>query len=323
MLHEHANELTQTNSADIPNGGGGSASVRVASARSTAVTGSLNLNSNMEEALKELVEFLVAKPDRILLTLRMAKNANYYKGESTLSVKSTDYIHMTLVYFSGVPKVFWKEVLMEYFSQHKDKNQGVTMELLAAVDKAGKLHGLVRYAPFLAKVLPTDHLPAALHYKPLLKKELLARMTTARELKIEKDGQVDFAAGGEYSLADLEDGVYTAILHKASGGKVAMPEDFVVKESANWKITDNRDWLGAKLVGARVNDSIYDIFNEKDMHCHIDYDTDAFLEANIAQAKQDMVIPAMTAEEKVVVGLPEDSCQRVRLLLSVSVECQL
>jgi hypothetical protein len=65
----------------------------------------------MDEGLAVLNQFLSVHPERILATLRMAKDEAYFRMKPR---SSEQWIHSTLVYLPGVPKKSWKQLLLAY-----------------------------------------------------------------------------------------------------------------------------------------------------------------------------------------------------------------
>ena len=85
--------------------------VRVTSVESVASAGRDSLGAILDEGLAELNQFLSVHPERILVTLRMAKDEAYFRMKPR---SSEQWIHSTLVYLPGVPKKLWKQLLLAY-----------------------------------------------------------------------------------------------------------------------------------------------------------------------------------------------------------------
>jgi len=203
-------------------------SIKVGTGRAASASGQEVVSSMLKEGLNELIQFLSTQPDRILLTLKWAQN------DKNFTVKEKcpkDFIHFTLVYFSGVPKQLWVQVLLKFFQEKGRAPQ--TEEVIRKMDKANGLTGITRYVGFVGRFLMTDHLAKEMHYKPLLTDVIFNRMTASgRWLEVEKDGKVKFDDDGEYQLVDRNDqGTYKSVQHVASGVKVAIPDDYTVTGS--------------------------------------------------------------------------------------------
>ena len=175
-------------------------SIKVGTGRAASASGQEVVSSMLKEGLNELIQFLSTKPDRVLLTLKWAQN------DKNFTVKEKcpkDFIHFTLVYFSGVPKALWTQVLLKFFQEKGEGPQ--TEEAIRKMDKANGLTGITRYAGFVGRFLMTDHLPKEMHYKPLLIDVIFNRMmASGRWLEVEKDGKVNFDDDGEYELVDTK-----------------------------------------------------------------------------------------------------------------------
>ncbi len=135
----------------------------------------------------------------------------------------------------------------------------------------------------------SDNLPALAHYKPLLHDVLLDRMTANKfHLEIEMDGTVKFGKDkGVYGLTGQNsEGYYTKIVHHPSGTEANICDDFKVGQK-EWDLVDNHDWVRATLVGKRVKERIYPMFQTDDKVAKIGYNKETFLN-ELIETHQDL-----------------------------------
>jgi hypothetical protein len=254
------------------------AGVRLALVKSVVAASKDSLTAICDEGLAELNDFLLLHPDRILVTLRMAKDDSYYR----MKVKTSElWIHSTLVYMAGVPKRFWKQLLMEY-REAKRPNSLWSDDLLKKMDKMQALDGISNAVSYLGRMCMQDPLPTKLHYKPLLHDVILERMmANSFMLDIETDGSVKFVKDqGVYAFDGLTDTGYSTIVHLPTKIAVTICEDFNVG-LVNWSIDNNHDWMKASLRGLRVNTNILQMFVDEGKLNEIGYDKATFLDVLI------------------------------------------
>jgi hypothetical protein len=249
--------------------------VCVKSVKTVAAAGRDSLGAIMDEGLAELNQFLSVHPERILVTLRMAKDEAYFRMKPR---SSEQWIHSTLVYLSGVPKKFWKQLLLAYRLATTPSSPW-TECLLKQMDKMQALEGIANAVSYLGLVSMQDNLPAALHYKPLLHDVMLERMLSkSLMLEIATDGSVKFGKDkGVYAFGGLTSDVYTTIVHLPTRVSVNICDDFKVGLDG-WDLEDNHDWVRAVLVGKRAKESIYKMFLDEGKAAQIGYDKETFLD---------------------------------------------
>ena len=271
---KQAKALTQA-AVKIVNG-----AVCIKSVKTVASAGRDSLGAIMDEGLAVLNQFLSVHPERILVTLRMAKDEAYFRMKPR---SSEQWIHPTLVYVSGVPKIFWKQLLLAYrlaTTPHSPR----TDSLLKQMGKMQALEGIVNAVSYLGLISMQDHLPAMAHYKPLLHDVMLDRMLSNKlMLEIGIDGSVKFGNGkGVYAFGGVIDGFYTNIVHLPSCVSAKICDDFKVGLEG-WELEDNHDWVRAALVGKRAKESIYKMFQDDGKADKIGYDKETFLDELIEE----------------------------------------
>ena len=89
------------------------------------------LSETLSTALDDIVETLVAHPDRILLMQHFVHNEKLYKVHQ--SSPESGFLHPTLIYMSGSTKTLWRNVLV----RHSEK----TSPRARALDE-GRAHGV-------------------------------------------------------------------------------------------------------------------------------------------------------------------------------------
>jgi len=249
--------------------------VCVKSTKTVASAARDSLGAILDEGMADLNKYLLEHPERILVTLRIVKDDSYYRMPKR---SSEQWIHPTLVYFNGVPKRFWKQLLLAHrlaTKPHAPWNES----LLKLMDKRQTLDGIVNAVSYLGLISMSDKLPALAHYKPLLQDVLLERMTANNfHLEIEMDGTVKFGKDkGVYGLTGLDpEGYYTKIVHLPSGTEAKICDDFKVGQK-DWDLVDNHDWVRATLVGKRTKESIYTMFQTDGKAAKIGYNKETFL----------------------------------------------
>ena len=259
--------------------------VCVKSAKTVASAAKDSLSAIMDEALGDLNKYLIEHPDRILVTLRIVKDDSYYRMPKR---SSEQWIHPTLVYFNGVPKRFWKSLLLSYRLVSKPHEPWTDL-LLKQMDRMQALNGIINAVCYLGLISMTDNLPASAHYKPLLHQILLERMTSNNlHLEIEKDGTVKFGKDkGVYGLTGLDqEGYYTKIVHLPSGTEAKICDDFKVGQK-DWDLVDNHDWVHATLVGKRTKESIFSMFETDGKADKIGYNKETFLNSLIEECQDE------------------------------------
>jgi hypothetical protein len=282
------------------------AGVRVAVVKSVTAASKDSLGAICDEGLSELNDFLLLRPERILVTLRMAKDDSYFR----MKVKTSEHwIHSTLVYMAGVPKKFWKQLLMEY-REAKRPNSPWSDDLLKKMDKMQALEGISNAVSYLGRICMQDHLPSQLHYKPLLRDVILERMMeNSFMLEIDADGSVKFGKQlGVYAFDGLTETGYSTIVHLPTKISVNICEGFKVGLD-NWDIDDNHDWVKASLVGKRVKENILKMFVDDGKWNEIGYDKATFLddliETHLAKHEGEMMKTA-AIDTMVQPGVLED-----------------
>ena len=85
--------------------------VCVKAAKTVASAARDSLGAILDEGMADLNKYLLEHPERILVTLRIVKDDSYYRMTKR---SSEQWIHPTLVYFNGVPKRFWKQLLLAH-----------------------------------------------------------------------------------------------------------------------------------------------------------------------------------------------------------------
>ena len=81
------------------------------------------------------------------------------------------------------PKTEWREILIMYRAEWMKKHEGASAgtkawsdELLKLQDKVMQLEGTTALIQSLALVDMGDHLPADMHYRPLLRRTMVLKM---------------------------------------------------------------------------------------------------------------------------------------------------
>ena len=167
----------------------------------------------------------------------------------------------------------WVEIWLLY---GKKINAKWTEELIRKMDKFHNLKGVEMMVCRLGNFVFEDHLPADMHFKPLLKQVMLCMFEkTACPVKILSTGELRMDP--IYALTGKEGNRYTTITHVSSGQTVQIPQDYTVTDSADWKIVNGHSWTTATLKGTRANENIYQLFVEAEKNALIEYDTDTFL----------------------------------------------
>lgn len=86
----------------------------VGKAKSTVRIAAETLDAIQNEVLNEIIEHLLERPDKILMTARMVQNESYFKKAAT---PNTEWLHATIVKFSVVPKGQLIDALLEFRRQ--------------------------------------------------------------------------------------------------------------------------------------------------------------------------------------------------------------
>jgi hypothetical protein len=200
--------------------------VRVSAVKSVSAARRDSFKAICDEGLAELIQFLIVHPERILVTLRMARGGSYFRMKP---ITYELWMRSTLVYMAGVPKKIWKQLLLDYRAA-KCPNSPWSEGLLKQMDKMQALEGIHNAVSYLGLISMKDNLPATLHYKPLLHDVMLDRMLmNSFMLEIETDGSVEFGkAKGVYAFGGLTSDVYTTIVHLPTRVSVNICDDFKV-----------------------------------------------------------------------------------------------
>ena len=93
------------------------------------------MTSVLQKSLNELAEFMCKNPDMILATLKMAQDDNYFVIKAAAN---REWLHYTIVYFSGVPKNLYTQVLIRYTAHvgtlRGDQTLGYTEDAINHMD---------------------------------------------------------------------------------------------------------------------------------------------------------------------------------------------
>ncbi len=84
--------------------------VRVSAAKSVSAARRDSFRAICDEGLAELIQFLIVHPERILVTLRMARGGSYFRMKP---ITHELWRRFTLGYMAGVPEKMWKELLLD------------------------------------------------------------------------------------------------------------------------------------------------------------------------------------------------------------------
>ena len=134
--------------------------VSMSSMKSSSNVARETLDAIHSEALNEIIEKLLDRPEKILIIARMIDNDFYFKKRAVLS---KDWLHATIVKFSGDPK-----------------SEMVTI-LLEARRPDAMLHSMVRgKAPESRRVPPAPWCRASLHVRG----QLVVERPVAREVPL-------------------------------------------------------------------------------------------------------------------------------------------
>ena len=243
--------------------------VKMGSAKSTATIAYDNLNSIENEALVEMNEHLISNPGKILILVRMMWNENNFRKRPTLPC---DWLHPTLIYFKNVSKRLWMFMLLRF---GKARGKTWTEERLKLMDKKYELQGLEMAVCRLGHMDFNDHLPKAMHYKPLLQKVMVQYWLDGKvDIEISAEGTLTMPAP-VYMLHGQVDGFYKQVKH-CSGAVCNIFEDISVAVGSFWSIEDAWSWSSCVLKGKKEY-NIFQMFKEQNATENIDYDTDSFL----------------------------------------------
>eukprot|EP00971_Amphidinium_carterae_P044073 867219-Amphidinium_carterae.1 len=238
--------------------------VRVVGTKGVERHAMTNLMELQQEALNEIVEELLERPDKILVMAKMVKVEGYFKAQE----KTSDlWFNHSIMRMDRYPKEDMLNILVEVCG-----SAGYAIDKIRKADKLEKLQGIVRLFLYLTQISVGDPLPTK--YRPLLRASLIERI---KELKVPvprmaRDGSglswsSNGAQMGVYMLCKVESNRYTVIKHVPSQTEVPVPDDFSATASgpnawAAWLIERNWGWDTAVLKGKRTSELVIKLFRE-------------------------------------------------------------
>ena len=114
---------------------------------------------------RKTIEKLLDLVGKILIRARMIDNEYYFKKRAVLS---KDWLHVTIVKFSGVPKTEMMTILLVARRQTPMCTLW-TKDMLRKADKFYHLRGIERLFMCVGNLLLGDPLPVKCHYRPLFR----------------------------------------------------------------------------------------------------------------------------------------------------------
>ena len=196
----------------------------------------------------------------------MMDNEYYFKKRAVLS---KDWLHATIVKFSGVPKSEMMTILLEARRQTPCCTPW-SEDMLRKADKFYQLRGVERLFMYTGNLLLSDPLPVKCHYRPLLRAAMVHRMVSVPFIA---SSRID-AVGDEiqfecYKFDGEQNDVCTRIHCNLNSQSVPILEDFSITD--NWRMYD------ARLKGQRVDQSIFDLFVDLGMDMEFTRDAKTFM----------------------------------------------
>ena len=206
----------------------------------------------INKAFNDIIEKLLDRPEKILITARMIDNEHYYRKRAVLS---KDWLHAAIVKFSGVPKSEMMTILLEARRQTPMCTPW-TEDLLREADKFYQLRGVERLFMYMGNLM-SDQLPVKCHYRPLLRAAMVHRMVS---VPFSASSRID-AVSGEIQFEcykfDVEQHNQWTRIHNLNSQSAPIPEDFTVRVHGKFTITNNWSMYGARFKGQRVDQPIF------------------------------------------------------------------
>ena len=236
------------------------------------------LDAIHNEALNEIIEKLLARPEKILIIARMIDNEYYFKKRAVLS---KDWLHATIVKFSGVPKIEMMTILLEARRQTPCCPPW-SEDMLWKADKFYQLRCVQPSLHVHGQLVVERLLPVKCHYRPLLRAAMVHRMVSvsfAASSRIDAvSGEIQFEC---YKFDGEQNNVWTRIHRDLNSQSVPIPEDFTVRVHGNFSITNNWSMCDARLKGQRVDQSIFELFVDSGMDVEFTRDAKTFMKDSI------------------------------------------
>ena len=257
------------------------------------------LDTIQNEALNEIVEKCLARPDKILILARIVDNESYFRKKVGIS---KDWLHKTIVKFSAVPKSEIIEACLEFSRQSASVSWKEAD--LRRLDRRYNLRGVERLFGAMTGIRMSDNLPAKCHYRPLLRKCLVTRFQKSMFKDAVMIGQAgDLQGVDAYAFEEESDGFYTKIKCIEKGCSIEIPEDYAVKVGGTWQIVCNWSMHEARMKGKTVDKNILELFVDAGEKDKFDHDPKRVLENEVedcfAEFKDefDSTLQTMQAED--------------------------
>ena len=251
------------------------AGIKIGIAKSVKKVGEETLNSIHYEALNEIVEELIKNPRKILITARIVKNEDHFTEKVG---GKTDWHHRTQLTLSCVPKSEWVLVLIEWRS--KSSQPIWKEETIRLMDKFYNRRGIEHMVQFIGGFVLSDPIPRHCNYRPLLRATMVDHFVRSG-VKLAINPKTGECTMDVYSLSGDEDGKQTTIKCNRSGKEIAIPSEYSVMRGSGVELVDNWSFLMCRLKGKRLDQNIYELFEEVDALGCLDYDGASFLDNTV------------------------------------------
>lgn len=229
----------------------------------------------LNETTAEIMAELTRNPHKVLITARWIKNESNFVISK--KVVNKDWWHGTIIYFRSVSKEFWIETLLEYQVRRSKGASQWDEKILRKVDRAHGLHGIEYLVKFLSQTNFNEAFPAAMRYKPLMKEVMIQQMLYIdNDVCVDrKTFRIDYEHKGVFEFGDATNGVYTTIVHRKSGVRATIPEDYTVRVGSNmFTFSNNWLWTDAVVAGRRGEEKVMKIFAESSAETPFEWDVE-------------------------------------------------
>ena len=240
----------------------GKRSVQIVKAVATSVLGANVAEGTISDALVEIVEECLNRPEKTLLMARWVKDDALFEVKPAVT---SEWIHYTLGKCHNIPKYLKEDIILEIASQY-EWGKKWNADLLRKVHKHYKNNGVHYLFYLMTNTEAGDKIPDGCRFKPLCVKvfvkfgvEFLSKWPA---ITISKHGVIDMQKTGKYFFSQADGERWTHVKHRLTDIEIPLPSEtnFVISQ---WSIMDDHSDMKAYLMGPRrKGDQLFELFQE-------------------------------------------------------------